>query len=65
MGFLMTEYKNYNSKDYVCMDKDAEPIDSNSWSEDHMRRIKMSSIQESHRNALCCMYNINNLSIHE
>ena len=28
MGFLMTEYKNYNSKDYVCIDKDAEPIDS-------------------------------------
>ena len=27
-GFLMTEYKNYNNKDYVCMDKDAEPIDS-------------------------------------
>jgi hypothetical protein len=24
----MTEYKNYNNKDYVCMDKDAEPIDS-------------------------------------
>ena len=65
MGFLMTEYKNYNSKDYACMDKDAEPIDSNSWSEDHMWRIKMSSIQESHRNALCCMYNINTLSIHE
>ena len=27
-GFLMTEYKAYNTKDYVCMDKDAEPIDS-------------------------------------
>ena len=27
-GFLMTEYKNCNIKEYVCMDKDAEPIDS-------------------------------------
>ena len=28
-GFLMTEYKGHqNSKDYVCMDKDAEPIDN-------------------------------------
>ena len=24
----MTEYKSYNSKDYVCVDKDAEPMDS-------------------------------------
>ena len=27
-GFLMTEYKDHNSKDYACMDKDAEPIDN-------------------------------------
>ena len=26
----MTEYKNCNIKEYVCMDKDAEPIDSDS-----------------------------------
>jgi hypothetical protein len=24
----MTEYKTHNNKDYVCVDKDAEPIDS-------------------------------------
>jgi hypothetical protein len=27
-GFHMTEYKNYSNTDYACMDKDAEPIDS-------------------------------------
>jgi hypothetical protein len=35
-GFLMTEYKNFNGKDYVCMDKDAEPIDSDSSSMHNM-----------------------------
>ena len=28
-GFLMTSYKTHvNNKDYVCVDKDAEPIDN-------------------------------------
>jgi len=27
-GFLMTEHKSHNNKDYACMDKDAVPIDS-------------------------------------
>ena len=27
-GFLMTEHKSYNNKDYVCIDKDADSIDS-------------------------------------
>jgi len=27
-GFLMTELKSHNNKDYVCMDKGAEPFDS-------------------------------------
>ena len=29
-GFLMTEHKSHNNKDYVCMDKDAEPLDNDS-----------------------------------
>jgi len=29
-GFLMTEHNTHNNKDYVCVDKDAEPIDSDS-----------------------------------
>ena len=33
-GFLMTENKNYNNKDYVCVDKDAEPIDRDSTGKD-------------------------------
>jgi hypothetical protein len=33
-GFLMTEHKGYNHKDYVCMDKDAEPIDSDTSDKD-------------------------------
>jgi hypothetical protein len=29
-GFLMTSYKSHNNKqNYVCMDKDSEPIDNN------------------------------------
>jgi hypothetical protein len=27
-GILMTEHKSYTNRDYVCVDKDAEPIDS-------------------------------------
>jgi hypothetical protein len=27
-GFLITEHKNNNNKDYVCVDKNAEPIDN-------------------------------------
>ena len=27
-GFLTTEHKSHNSKYYVCVDKDAEPIDN-------------------------------------
>ena len=27
-GFLMTERITHNNNDYVCMDKDAEPIDN-------------------------------------
>ena len=27
-GFLMTRYKSYGNKDYVCDDKNAEPIDN-------------------------------------
>ena len=69
-GFLMTSYKGYNGQDYVCMDKDSEPIDNSTKdnneglffsSEDHVWQSKMSSIQESHGNALCCMYNINDI----
>ena len=26
----MKEYKTHNNKDYVCMDKDAEPLDNDS-----------------------------------
>ena len=26
----MTEHKGHNNKDYVCMDKDAEPLDNDS-----------------------------------
>ena len=33
-GFLMTEHKTHNHKDYVCMDKDAEPIDSDTSDKD-------------------------------
>jgi len=33
-GFLMTEHKTHNNKDFVCMDKDAEPIDSGTSSKD-------------------------------
>jgi hypothetical protein len=32
-GFLMTEHKNYNNKDYVCLDKEAEPIDTDAKSQ--------------------------------
>ena len=27
-GFLMTDHKTYSNKDYVCVDKDAESIDT-------------------------------------
>ena len=27
-GFLMTEHKSHNNKDFVCVDKDAEPVDN-------------------------------------
>lgn len=27
-GYLMTEYTGHSNKDYICVDKDAEPIDS-------------------------------------
>ncbi|CAG2213879.1 unnamed protein product [Mytilus edulis] len=27
-GFLMTDHKNHSSKDYLCVDKDAEPLDN-------------------------------------
>ena len=27
-GFPMTQYKSYGNKDYVCVDKTAEPIDT-------------------------------------
>jgi hypothetical protein len=30
----MTELKNHNNKDYVCMEKDAEPIDSDTSDKD-------------------------------
>ena len=30
----MTENKTHNNKDYVCVDKDAEPIDSDSTGKD-------------------------------
>jgi hypothetical protein len=33
-GFLMTEHKGHNHKDYVCMDKDAEPVDSDTSGKD-------------------------------
>ena len=34
-GFLMTSYKGYNNnQDYVCMDKDSEPIDNNTQNND-------------------------------
>ena len=33
-GYLMTGHKTHNTKDYVCMDKDAEPIDNDSTSKD-------------------------------
>ena len=29
-GFLMTEHKTHNNKEYACVDKDAEPIESDS-----------------------------------
>ncbi|CAC5422215.1 unnamed protein product [Mytilus coruscus] len=32
-GFLMSERKNHNSKDYICMDGKAEPLDSRSSNE--------------------------------
>ena len=34
-GFLMTEHMSHpNNKDYACMDKDAEPIDSDTSNKD-------------------------------
>ena len=33
-GFLMTSYKTLNNQDYVCMDKDSEPIDNNTKNND-------------------------------
>ena len=52
-GFLMTEHKSHNNKEYACVDKDAEPIDSDTsntdgavfWSEDRVWQSEMSSIQ--------------------
>jgi hypothetical protein len=32
-GILMTEHKNHNNKDYVCLDKEAEPIDTDARSQ--------------------------------
>ena len=34
-GFLMTEHKNHNNKDYVCVDKDATPVDSDATNSNH------------------------------
>jgi hypothetical protein len=51
-GFLMTSHKRHNNnKDYVCMYQDSEPNNNE----------KMFSTQESHRNALWCMHNINEI----
>ncbi|XP_076110832.1 uncharacterized protein LOC143079401 isoform X1 [Mytilus galloprovincialis] len=33
-GFLVSEYKSYNSKDFICMDGDAEPLDNRSSNEE-------------------------------
>ncbi|XP_071121374.1 short-chain collagen C4-like [Mytilus edulis] len=33
-GFLMTAYKTHSSKDYLCVDKDAEPYDNKGSNED-------------------------------
>ena len=61
-----------HTKDYVCMDKDAEPIDNDTSDKNgalchevHVWQFEMSSIQKSYRNALCCMYNIDVLFTHE
>jgi hypothetical protein len=32
-GILMTEHKNHNNKDYVCLDKEAEAIDTDARSQ--------------------------------
>jgi hypothetical protein len=33
-GFLMTEHKGRSSKEYACMDKDAEPVDNDTSNKD-------------------------------
>ncbi|CAC5416594.1 unnamed protein product [Mytilus coruscus] len=32
-GFLMTDYKTFSSKEYACVDKDAEPLDNKNGNE--------------------------------
>ncbi|CAC5422218.1 unnamed protein product [Mytilus coruscus] len=34
-GFLMSQHKEYNNVDYICMDRDAEPLDNRSVNDNH------------------------------
>ena len=54
----MAEYTGHSNKDYVCVDKDAEAIDSDTSSKD-------GALFHPVRNALCCMYHMLFVFLHE
>ena len=73
-GFLMTQYKSYGNKDYVCVDKNAEPInndtsDTNSALFYGVRTncgsLRCPPYKNHTKMLLCCMYNINMLCMHK